>query len=165
MQGMALDAADVRILNHLQTHGRASNAELAEIAFLSASQCHRRVKRLEAEGIINGYRAEVDPAAVGLDISAFIHVSLSAHGENPAIAFVEAVESLPAVTECYSLAGDTDYLLRVAMPTLQAFSEFLMNELIPLPGIGSVKSYVVLEEIRRSRALPIAEISRSRVRE
>lgn len=162
MQGMALDPADVRILAYLQAHGRASNAELADVAFLSASQCHRRVKRLESEGIIRGYRAELDPASVGLDISAFVHVSLSAHGESPATAFVDALDDLPEVLECYSLAGDTDYLLKVVMPNLQAFSDFLMHTLMPMPGIGSVKSYVVLEEIRREGALPLGAPDRPR---
>jgi Lrp/AsnC family transcriptional regulator, leucine-responsive regulatory protein len=155
MHEIALDAADIKLIQHLQSNARASNAELAEIALLSPSQCHRRVRRLETLGVIKGYTAEIDAAAVGLDISAFVHVSLGSHGGNPAQAFVEAIADIPEIMECYSLTGDTDYLLRVVMPSLAAFSDFLMHRLIALPFIGSVKSYIVLEEVRRLRALPL----------
>lgn len=156
---MEIDAADIKILDYLQKNARASNNELAEIALLSASQCHRRVKKLEKAGIIKGYVAEVDPQSVGLEINAFVHVTLGTHGENPAKSFIAAINQIQEIQECYSLTGDTDYLLRVAMPNLPAFSDFLMHKLMPLPMIGSFKSNIVLEEVRKRQRLPLGHLA------
>lgn len=155
---LEFDAADVKILGHLQINAKASNAELAEIAHLSASQCHRRVKRLEEIGVIESYGAKLNAGALKLDIHGFIQITLGTHGENPAKAFEKAVESMPEVLECYSLTGDTDYLIRVSMPNLQAFSDFLMHQLMPLPFIQNVKSSLVLEEVRRRGDLPLGHL-------
>jgi len=144
---MELDAADIKILNYLQIDARASNAEIAEVALLSASQCHRRVKRLEDAGFITGYHAELDAARVGLDINAFVHVTLGTHEENRVKAFVEAIEPIDDIQECYSVTGDADYILRVSMPNLIAFSDFMMHQLMPLPMVGNVKSYIAMESV------------------
>ncbi len=155
---MELDAADIKILNHLQVNARASNAELSEIALLSVSQCHRRVKRLENAKIIRGYSAELDAARVGLDINAFVHVTLGSHEENRVQAFVDAIELIDEIQECYSVTGDADYILRVSMPNLAIFSDFMMHQLMPLPMVGNVKSYIVLENVRDSNRLPLGHL-------
>ncbi len=155
---MELDATDIRILSLLQLDARASNAEIAEIALLSASQCHRRVKRLEEEGFITGYHAEIDAARVGLDINAFVHVTLGTHEENRVKAFVEAIEPIEDIQECYSITGDADYILRVSMPNLTSFSEFIMHQLMPLPMVGNVKSYIAMESVRNSNQLPLTHL-------
>ncbi|MBT3991984.1 MAG: Lrp/AsnC family transcriptional regulator [Rhodospirillaceae bacterium] len=155
---MELDAADIKILNHLQGNARASNAEIAETAHLSASQCHRRVKRLEEANIIKGYSAEIDAARVGLDINAFVHVTLGTHEENRVKAFVDAIEPIEEIQECYSVTGDADYILRVSMPNLAEFSNFMMHRLMPLPMVGNVKSYIVMENVRKSSRLPLAHL-------
>ncbi len=147
MHENTLDTADLRILAHLQQNAKASNQELAEIAFLSPSQCHRRVKRLEAMKVIRGYRAEINPAALGLEITIFVNVSLDAHGPNPAQSFSEAIREVPEVIECYSLTGETDYLIKARLTNLKAMSEFLMHRLMSVPGVGSIKTSVVVEEI------------------
>ncbi len=159
MHNLEFDAVDLKILDHLQKNARASNNDLANIAILSASQCHRRVKRLEKIGVIKGYSAEIDPLQVGLEINAFVHVTLGTHGENPAKSFIAAIEQIQEIQECYSLTGDTDYLLRVAMPSLPAFSDFLMHKLMPLPMIGSFKSNIVLEEVRKRHRLPLGHLA------
>ena len=155
---MELDAADVKILNHLQANARASNADLAEAANLSASQCYRRVKRLEESQIIKGYSAEIDGARVGLDINAFVHVTLGSHEENRVKAFVEAIEHIEEIQECYSVTGDADYILRVSMPNLAIFSDFMMHQLMPLPMVGNVKSYIIMENLRKSIRLPLGHL-------
>jgi len=147
MQNPALDAADIRILAHLQRHAKASNHDLAEVAFLSPSQCHRRVKRMESLGIIRGYRVDIDPVALGQEITIFVNVSLDAHGPNPAQRFSEAIREVPEVIECYSLTGETDYLIKARLSNLKAMSEFLMHRLMSVPGVGSIKTSVVVQEI------------------
>lgn len=154
MHDRALDAADLRILAHLQGNAKASNQELAEVAFLSPSQCHRRVKRLESLNIIRGYSARIDPQALGLEITIFVNVSLDAHGPNPAQRFSEAISQVPEVIECYSLTGETDYLIKARLSSLKAMSEFLMHRLMAVPGVGSIKTSVVVEEIECSPTVP-----------
>jgi Lrp/AsnC family transcriptional regulator, leucine-responsive regulatory protein len=155
---MELDAADVKILNHLQANARASNADLADAANLSASQCYRRVKRLEESQIIKGYSAEIDGARVGLDINAFVHVTLGSHEKNRVKAFVDAIEHIEEIQECYSVTGDADYILRVSMPNLVIFSDFMMQQLMPLPMVGNVKSYIIMENLRKSSRLPLGHL-------
>ena len=154
MHNKRLDAADVRILVHLLKNAKASNHELAEVAFLSPSQCHRRVKRLEALQIIRGYTVQLDPQALGQEITLFVNVSLDAHGPNPALRFSEAIREVPEVVECYSLTGETDYLIKARLPNLKAMSEFLMHRLMSVPGVGSIKTSVVVDEIECLPTLP-----------
>ncbi|WP_428608138.1 Lrp/AsnC family transcriptional regulator [Sedimenticola sp.] len=163
MQYSPLDVADLRILAHLQNHAKASNQELAEVAFLSPSQCHRRVKRLEALNIIRGYTAQIDPQALGLEITIFVNVfnvSLDTHGSNPALRFSDAIKTVPEVIECYSLTGETDYLIKARLPNLKAISEFLMHRLMSVPGVGSIKTSVVVEEIECAATLPTQEFDK-----
>lgn len=147
MQQVALDQADMRILAHLQDNARASNNELAEVACLSASQCHRRVKRMEELGVIKGYTTIINPEAIGLAITLFVNVSMDAHGPNPAQRFIEAIKEVPEVIECYSVTGETDYLIKARLPDLGSMSDFLMHRLMDVPGVASIKTSVVVEEI------------------
>ncbi len=158
MYDNTLDAADIRILAHLQADAKASNNELAEIAFLSASQCHRRVKRLEELGIIEGYSIRINPKAIGLGITIFVNISLDAHGPHPAQSFIEAIKGVPEVIECYSVTGETDYLIKARLPSLETMSEFLMHRLMQVTGVGSIKTSVVVEEIQNRHRLPLPVI-------
>lgn len=160
MQPEPFDAADIRILSHLQTDAKASNQELAEVAFLSASQCHRRVKRLEELGVIEGYSARINPKAVGLGITIFVNVSLDAHGSDPAKRFTESIRGVPEVIECYSVTGETDYLIKARLANLDAMSEFLMHRLMQVDGVGSIKTSVVVEEIRKSYDVPLSQLEK-----
>ncbi|MCW8889477.1 MAG: Lrp/AsnC family transcriptional regulator [Sedimenticola sp.] len=164
MHNKQLDTADIRILAHLMNNAKASNHELAEVAFLSPSQCHRRVKRLEALKIIQGYTVQLNPQALGQEITLFVNVSLDAHGPNPALRFSEAIREVPEVVECYSLTGETDYLIKARLPHLKAMSEFLMHRLMSVPGVGSIKTSVVVDEIACQPTLP-AELLEQVVRE
>lgn len=150
-----LDAFDLRLLAALQRDGRASQVQLAEAVGLSASQCARRIARLEEAGVIRGYGARLDPRALGLDVTALVSVRLERHGEQAASAFHRALETMPEVTEVLLLTGDADYLLRVVVADLDAYAEFALRRLMTLPGVASLRSSIVLETVKRAEALPL----------
>jgi len=150
-----LDRIDRRLLDHLQGHARASNLELAEAASLSPAQCHRRHRRLEAAGLIAGYETRLNAAKLGLQVVAFIHVSMERGHVRELQKFTDQVGSMPEVLECYSVTGDFDYMLKVVARDLPSLSRFLMDALMRLPGVGSVRSSVCMDEIKCTSALPL----------
>lgn len=150
-----LDAFDRKILRALQRDGRISMTALAEQVGLSATQCARRLQRLEAEGPISGYGARLDRRQAGWSVMVLVSVALERHGEARAEAFHQAVRALPEVTECLLLTGDADYLLRVVAPDLEAYSRFVTETLMRLPGVASIRSGVVLAEIKTGQPLPL----------
>ena len=117
---ISLDAIDRRILERLQQDGRLSNADLAEKVGLSSSPCWRRVRALEEAGVIKGYAALLDAKQVGLSVNVFMSVSLSTQNEKSLKEFERAAAARPEVMECYLMTGDSDYLLRVVVPDLEA---------------------------------------------
>jgi DNA-binding Lrp family transcriptional regulator len=154
---LALDPVDRSILHHLQQNARLSVAELAQKVGLSASPVWRRVRALEEAGVITGYQALVDAAAVGLSVSVFVHVSLEKQIEPALEAFEAAVRRRPEVMECYLMTGDADYLLRVVVPDLAAYERFLMDHLTRIRGIASIKSSFALRPVKHGSELPLAE--------
>jgi Lrp/AsnC family leucine-responsive transcriptional regulator len=156
----ALDRTDLRILAVLQRDGRITNAELAEKVSLSASACLRRLQRLEADGVLTGYSAQVDPQAVGLGLQAFVRVQLTKHESAAVERFVELVNGWDEVVSCYALTGDMDYLLHVYVADLQDFSRFLLDRLLNAAGVADVNSSFVLRTVKRSAALPLARWER-----
>lgn len=150
-----LDATDMRILDQLQLDGRVTNAELAERVHLSASPCLRRVKHLESSGVIRGYVALVEPAALGLAVTAFVRVRLSQQGDRHLAMFEETVASLPEVMECYLMTGESDYQLRVLVGSLSEFEDFLRKKLTPIPGISEVTTSFALRPVVYRTALPV----------
>lgn len=150
-------AVDRAILHHLQQNARLSVAELAQKVGLSASPVWRRVRALEDAGIITGYQAKVDAAAVGLRVNVFIHVSLEKQIEPALEAFEAAVRRRPEVMECYLMTGDADYLLRVVVPDLAAYERFLMDHLTRIRGIASIKSSFALRPVKHGSELPLPD--------
>lgn len=150
-----LDRTDLAILAELQRDGRLANAELAERVNLSASACLRRVQRLERGGVIAGYRARLEPAALGLGLVAFVRVQLEKHGSNSTEAFAEAVRSWDDVVACYALTGDMDYLLHVVVQDLDHFSRFLLDRLLNATGVADVNSSFVLRTVKPPGGLPL----------
>lgn len=150
-----LDRTDLRILAILQSDGRITNADLADKVNLSPSACLRRLQRLEAEGIVTGYSAQVDPQAVGLGLEAFVRVQLTKHESAAVERFVERVNGWDEVVACYALTGDMDYLLHVYVADLQDFSRFLLDRLLNAAGVADVNSSFVLRTVKRSAALPL----------
>ena len=155
MPKFAIDQTDMRILQTLQTDAALSNVALAQSVGLSPSPCLRRVRALEAAGVIRGRAAIIDAAAVGLPVSVFLQVTLERQIEANLEAFEAAVTNAPEVMECYLMTGDADYLLRVVAPDLDAFHRFLMERLTNLPGVANIKSSFALKQIKYGYSLPI----------
>ena len=151
-----LDKIDYRILAKLQDDGRASNAELSEIAHLSPPQCFRRVKRLEEGGMIERYVAVLNPAALGFGVTAFVSVILGGGRRVDLQKFKEIVGDIPEILECHVVTGEADYLLKVVASDLHAFSRFLLERLMEHFDAVSTKSEVSLEQIKLTSALPLA---------
>jgi len=151
-----LDEIDRRILVELQRDGRLTNQDLAGRIGVSASPCWRRVRALEESGVIKGYAALVDPAALGLNVSVFTQVSLERQEKKALQVFETAVGEWPEIMECYLMTGDADYLLRVVVPDLAAYERFLMARLTRIRGIASIKSSFALRSVKYRTDLPIA---------
>jgi Lrp/AsnC family leucine-responsive transcriptional regulator len=149
------DRIDLLLLAELQRAGRLTNAELAERVHLSPSASLRRVQRLEREGVIAGYRAEVDPAKLGLDLTAFVRVQLTRHDAAAIEAFSAAVNAWDEVIACHALTGDMDYLLHVVVRDLEHFSRFLLDRLLGQAGVADVNSSFVLRTVKAFRGLPL----------
>ena len=153
----SIDRTDYRILHQLQNNGRLTNLELAERVGLSPSPCLRRVRVLEESGIIRRYVAIVDAKAVGLPISAFIKVSLRSQELDSLEAFQQRVASFPEIMECYLMTGSSDYLLRVVVPSLEAYERFLVDKLTRVPGISSIQTSFALKPVVSRTELPLGE--------
>lgn len=152
-----LDRTDRLILTHLQSDGRISNQELAQRVALSPSPCLRRVKRLEDQGYIRRYVALADPAKLGLGLLAYVFVQLdkSHRAEHGAMsAFARDVQSWSEVVQCYAMSGDMDYLLRVQVQDLAAFSRFAMDTLMRHPAVVDIRSSFALQSIKETTELP-----------
>jgi Lrp/AsnC family leucine-responsive transcriptional regulator len=153
---MTLDNIDRRILEILQDNARISNQELADEVGLSPSPCLRRVKLLESSGIVRNYAALLDPAAVGQALQAIVEVRLEHQTSASVARFEKEVLKYPQVLECYLLAGDWDYVLRVVARDLDDFREFCVNSLAKIAGVSNVKSNICMKQVKYSTALPLA---------
>src|SRR5882757_9296059 len=142
-----MDEVDRSILAVLEVDGRISNAELAARVGLSPSPCLRRVRQLEEAGVIRGYRALIDPAAISRALRVFAGVRLMRHARADVIAFERGVTQLPEVIACHHITGNFDYLLQVEVADLPAYEDFHANQLAALPGVATVTSYVTMKTL------------------
>ncbi|MEV4940686.1 Lrp/AsnC family transcriptional regulator [Streptomyces zaomyceticus] len=149
-----MDALDRKILTELQLDGRLTVTELAARVRLSVSPCHRRLRDLEREGAIRGYRAVVDPGAVGLHFEALVFATLRWESPDTVTAFEEAVAAVPHVLQAQRLFGEPDYLLRVATADLAAFQLLYDQQLARLPGVQRLTSTLVMKNVVQDRPLP-----------
>lgn len=143
----SLDRTDRRILDLLQRQGRITNAELAAAAGLSASACLRRVRELEAAGVITGYVAEVDRKAAGKPTDVFVEITLQAQSEDVLNAFETAVLEIEDVRECHLVSGEADYLLRVATAGAEDFERIHRHHLSRLPAVARMRSSFALRTV------------------
>ncbi|MBA8879968.1 Lrp/AsnC family transcriptional regulator [Phyllobacterium myrsinacearum] len=150
-----LDVFDRKILSSLQEDGRLTNNELSERINLSASQCSRRRSRLEEEGFIRGYRAEIDREKLGLGIVNIISVTLATHNRDNARRFSDLISKLPQVMEAHALTGEMDYFIKVVTPDLRALSAFVNEVLLPHESVQNVKTAIVLDTLKEDGKLPI----------
>ena len=155
MPSVELDRTDLLLLAELQRGARLTNAELAERVHLSPSACLRRVQRLEREGVIAGYRAEVDPERLGLGLQAFVRVQLRHHEAAAVAAFGEFVNAWDEIVTCHALTGDMDYLLHVVVQDLEHFSRFLLDRLLTQAGVADVNSSFVLRTVKAFKGMPL----------
>lgn len=155
-----MDIYDWKLLGMLQADGRLTNQEVGEQIGLSASQCSRRRTALEKAGVINGYAARLDSKSLGLDVLAFVHVSLHAHDKQSIHAFQTLVETHDVILEAHLLSGDADYLLKVVARNLEQLASFVMNVLLANGAISHVKSHVVLRQMKQTSELPTQWLGR-----
>lgn len=152
---MALSLTDMKILKILQDDARVTNQVLAEKINLSASPCWRKVRKLEEDEVIQGYRAVLDRKKIGLGVMVFIRVVIDSHSEAEARKFEEEVTALEDVVACYSIGGDADFLLQVVASDLDSYADFAMSVVRRLPGIKEMQSMFVLKEIKPLVTYPI----------
>ena len=150
-----LDARDKTILRLLQENGRITNAELAERVHLSASACLRRVKQLEDSGLIRGYAMLLDEKTAGFPGTAYVSVTLDQQGRASLDRFEKAIMQFDEVLECYLLAGNHDYLVKVTYKDSADFERIHSEIITQLPGVARVNSTMTLRTIKRTSALPI----------
>jgi len=151
-----LDSFDRRLLDALQQDASATNGALAERIGLSPSQVSRRRQALEAAGVIRGYRALLDPEAIGLAITVFIHVALDTHSRDNARRFRDLVRLTPAVLEAHALTGEADYMLKVAVGDLKELARLVNDVLLPHESVARVRSEIALETLKEPGRLPLA---------
>ncbi|NGN69052.1 Lrp/AsnC family transcriptional regulator [Streptomyces sp. A7024] len=150
-----MDRIDRRILRELQQNGRLSNAELAERVRLTPSPCLRRVRQLERDEVIRGYRALLDGAAVDRGFQVFVTVVLAREDRATVAAFEDIVASRPEVVEAHRLFGEPDFLLRVAVRDLPAYERFHSEVLADLPGLGQLTSHMSMKLIKEDQGFPL----------
>lgn len=152
---LTLDTLDRKMLRELQQDGRITNQKLSETVGLSPSPCLRRLRQLEQEGVITGYVALVDPVSVGLPVTAFVRIRLDRQDDRHLAAFEEAVAGFAEVMECYLMSGEADYQLRVLVPSLAAFEDFLRFKLTRIPAVAEVTTSFALRPVVYRTALPV----------
>jgi Lrp/AsnC family leucine-responsive transcriptional regulator len=150
-----LDAADRRLLRAIQANGRMSNQDLAQLCDLSNSSCSKRLSRLREQGYITGFTALIDPARVGRSLLIFIEVALERPTSENFEALAATVRRSAEVLECHKVIGAFDYLIKARVKDMAAYGTFLINVLAAVPGLRSTRSYVAIEEIKNTTALPL----------
>ncbi|MGO2235094.1 Lrp/AsnC family transcriptional regulator [Marinomonas sp. UCMA 3892] len=154
-----LDKFDISILAALQKDGRLSNRDLADKIGLSTAPCWRRLKRLEDEGYINCYTAELNPKKVNLNVIAFAQVSMDNHHPETLEPFLTVVGKCPEIQECHSVSGDCDFLLKIITRDLVSYDELLSKQLLQARGVRSVNTMFSMKQPKITREFPLSEFS------
>ncbi|MCY3811026.1 MAG: Lrp/AsnC family transcriptional regulator [Gammaproteobacteria bacterium] len=150
-----MDTIDRRILSELQDNADLPMQELGDRVGLSHTPCWRRVKRLEERGIVKRRVALLDAEQLDLAVNVFVNVSLRRHQENALNRFETAVQDVPEVVECYSVSGETDFLLRVVVADVTAYERLVKATLVHLPEVGNLTSTFALRQVKYTTALPL----------
>jgi Lrp/AsnC family leucine-responsive transcriptional regulator len=150
-----VDRIDRAIVARLQVDGRIANVDLADAVSLSPSACLRRVKALEARGIIAGYRAELDRLRAGLGLTAFVELSVEGHSRETATRIERALTAIPAVVACYVVSGAADFLIEIAVPDLASYEELLLGQILTIPSIVSARSTFAIRTVLSRGPLPL----------
>ena len=150
-----LDRQDIVLLTELQRDSRQTVQQLATAAGLSSTPCWKRVKEMEASGIIRGYTALVDREKVGLALCVLAEVNLTRHNEDDVRRFEAAVAGCPQIVACYATTGQADYVIKVLVTDIKSYESFLHEVAFKLPGVTHVRSSVVLKELKAEARLPL----------
>ena len=150
-----LDSFDISLLAALQRDSTATHQQIGTEIHLSASQVSRRVQRLQSAGVIRRYVALLNPAALGLTVRAVSYVTLTRHSGDEGLAFEREIALFPEVLECYSVAGESDYILQIVAADLHTLSESVLRRLTRIQGVGSIRSNIVLNCIKSTTQLPL----------
>lgn len=154
-----MDAIDRHIVAELQADGRLTNVMLADRVGLSPSPCLRRVKRLEREGVIQGYRAALRRDRIGLGFSVFLGVKIEGHANERALVFEKAVAAMPEVIACHLVSGEADYFLEVVVPGLADYQHFLVDKLLNLTMVREVRSNIAIQTLKAGAPLPLQHLA------
>ena len=155
MPPRAHDRIDRAIATRLQADGRIANVDLAEAVSLSPSACLRRVKALEQDGTIAGYRAEVDRAKAGLGLTVFIAIKVEGHSRDTSDRIEEALTSIPAVVSCYLVSGSADFMVEAAVPDLAAYEQLLLSQILTIPSVTEAHSTFAIRTILSRGPIPL----------
>lgn len=158
MPNFELDAFDRRILAALQADGRLSNVDLAEAVGLSPSPCLRRVKRLEQEGYIRGYRAVLDRRKLGLDLTVYVEIKVEKHSAENAAQHQKLLEEIPEVVAAHMVSGEPDFVAEVVVPDLASYERLLTERLLTLPMVKDIRSNFVLRQVKSDAPLPLGHL-------
>lgn len=157
-----LDKFDLAILNELQADARLTNAELATRVGLSAAPCWRRVRALETNGFIKGYRAEIDRQKIGLGVLAFVRLDAERNTGDATRVLEEAIKKLPEVISCHYISGTGTFELQVVARDLDSFSQFARDVLLNLPNVKDMHTSFSLGEVKAGAALPLGHLGGGR---
>jgi len=149
------DRTDRAIVRRLQADGRIPNVELADAVSLSPSACLRRVKALEGDGIIAGYRAEVDRVRAGLGLTVFIELTVEGHSRETSARIEQALMAIPAIVACYVISGTADFLAEVAVPDLASYERLLLDQILAIPSVVSARSTFAIRTVLTRGPLPL----------
>lgn len=150
-----MDATDIKIVRFLQAYPEISMSDLAEKIGLSQTPCWRRVKKLEDEGIISGRAVILNPKSLGIIIDVIAQLRMSRQDEETLEALEAAVQTHPEIVECFSMSGESDYMLRVMARSIEDYEIFLKKTLVHLPGVTGVNSSFVLKRVKLTTNLPL----------
>lgn len=157
-----LDRYDISLLAALQRNAHATNQQVGDQVHLSASQVSRRIQRLETAGLIARYVALLDPARLGLGVRAISYVTLARHGDEEGTSFERDILGIPEVVECFAVTGESDYILKIFAADLAALSESVLKRLTRLKGVSSIRSNIVLQCVKSTTELPLAQLADTR---
>lgn len=150
-----MDEIDKRLLRLLQRDGRMTNVELARQAHLSPPATHERIRRLQQDGVIEGYSVRLNAGKLQRALLIFVEVTLDRTSARVFEDFGAAVRRTPEIMECHMVAGGFDYLVKVRLPDMTAYRKFLGERLLALPGVKETRTYAVMEEVKRDAPLPV----------
>ena len=152
-----MDATDRKMLAVLQEEGRISNAALAERLHLSPSPCLRRLRALEQDGVIAGYRAVLDRQKLGIPMTVFVELKVDGHSDRSAAAISKAVNATPEIVAAHIVSGSADFLLEVAVADLAAYERVMFETLLRLPNVADVRSNFALRTVKPAGPLPLQD--------